>query len=70
MINAILMVRRRKPGVPLCRDWSSPYNIVFRPNDLTASGLRARRNLIFGFLGWFVCAGVFLAVGAATDILQ
>ena len=45
--HAIKMARNRKPGVPFSEGAQSPYNIVFRPHQLTTEGLSARKKVIF-----------------------
>jgi hypothetical protein len=38
-------VANRKEGVPLFPNWyESPFNIIFRPHQLTERGLIARRR--------------------------
>lgn len=37
----------RRPGVPFSDRGQSPYNIVFRPHQLTEAGLKSRRKFIF-----------------------
>ena len=70
MVNAVMMVRYRKPGVPRAYSGYSAFNIIFRPGDLTERGLRARRRVIVGVVGWLVCFVLFLAVGTATGVLH
>jgi len=56
MVNMLRMVVHRKPSVPLFRSWwASPFNIMFRPCDLTEKGLRARKLIFVGAVGFFVC---------------
>ena len=46
--HAIKMWRNRKPGVPFSEDAESPYNIVFRPHQLTTEGLSAKEAYLLG----------------------
>ena len=62
IVNMFRMVRHRKPGVPLFPNaWESPFNIMFRPGNLTDRGLRARKLTFLGTVGFVVCW--FLAGG-------
>ncbi len=38
------MSLNRKPGVPFTDGYQSPFNIIFRPHQLTEAGLEARRH--------------------------
>jgi hypothetical protein len=63
-VNLVLMTLRRKPGVPYMRGLlDSPNNIIFRPWDLTDSGLRARRRVFVGLLGFAVSLAIAIAAG-------
>lgn len=55
--NMFRAVHYRKDGVPLFRRWyENPINILFRPGDLTAQGLAARRGSFTGLpASYFVC---------------
>ena len=66
-VNAILMIRRRKSGVPLMRSMlGSPANIIFRPEDLTEDGLRARRRTIWACVGLVASIALSIALHQAT----
>ena len=70
-VNMILMSRRRKPGVPYMRHlMDSPYNIMFRPEDLTDSGLRARRRIFWAIVGFCLCIAMGSAIGISTGVLH
>ena len=60
-VNLVLVVRNRKPGLPLQPHWfESPFNYIFRPESLTDKGLRASRRTFLATFGYFVCAGLLL----------
>jgi hypothetical protein len=64
IVNMILMTRRRKPGVPYMRHFlDSPYNIMFRPGDLTEGGLLARNRIFWGVIGFFICFALVAGMG-------
>jgi hypothetical protein len=45
IVNMFRTVAYRKDGVPLFPHWYvSPFNVVFRPDQLTDRGLAARRR--------------------------
>jgi hypothetical protein len=70
-INMFRMVRHRKPGVPLFPNWfESPFNIVFRPLDLTDVGLKARRKVLIGFCGFLACWAVAFAAATLAKVLD
>jgi hypothetical protein len=59
VINWFLVVMNRKPGLPLFPNWfESPGNYIFRPGSLTDKGLRARRWVFVGVIGFFACIGL------------
>ena len=65
-VNMHRMVVHRKPGVPMYRRlWANPFNIMFRPGDLTEKGLRARNLILVGAVGFFVC----VLLSALIDLL-
>jgi hypothetical protein len=68
-INMFRTVAYRKPGVPLFPHWwESPFNILFRPSQLTARGLEARRWCFYGVVGFLVCGGFVMIVGVSTGV--
>jgi hypothetical protein len=59
---AIMMALNRKPGVPFSEEGQSPWNIVFRPHQLTQAGLSARKKLI-SVVVVFVCTLLLACFG-------
>jgi hypothetical protein len=54
--NAVRMVQRRKPGVPIMEKlYESPFNLAFKPSKLTDEGLRARRLMFITLLAAAAC---------------
>jgi hypothetical protein len=69
-INMFRMVRHRKPGVPLFPNClESPFNIMFRPAQLTDTGLKARRKMFIGVLGFIGCWTIGFAAGWLESVL-
>jgi hypothetical protein len=67
MINMFRAVCYCKEGVPLFRHWyGSPFNILFRPDDLTDQGLAARRWFFRGFAGFILCVLAAVAIASLT----
>ena len=66
-INMFRTVANRKPGVPLFPNWwESPFNILFRPSQLTETGLSARRWCFYGGVGFLACWALGILVGLTT----
>ena len=71
LVNMFRMVANRKPGVPLFPGGlQSPFNIVFRPHQLTEAGLRARRLCLWGTLGLVLSMALAATIGIATGALH
>jgi hypothetical protein len=71
LINMFRTLAHRKPGVAIWPHWwESPFNILFRPEELTARGLVARRWCFFGVAGFLACFVLFLLVGIPTGVLH
>jgi hypothetical protein len=69
VVNMFRTVANRKPDVPLFPNWwESPFNILFRPSQLTDRGLSARRCCVDGSLGFLVCLVVAAFIAVTTGI--
>lgn len=66
LVSMIRTIARRKPDVRL---WGNPFNMLFRPADLTEGGLRARQHCLASALGFVLCWLVAVLVGGATGVL-
>jgi hypothetical protein len=66
VVNVFRTVANRREGVPLFPIWfESPFNILFRPAQLTDRGLIARRRCFYGVIGFvlsilIVCIAAYL----------
>ena len=71
VINMFRAVANRKPDVPVFPNWwESPFNIIYRPCQLTERGLSARRWYFYGLVGFIVCWAIGILVGLATGIAK
>ena len=71
VVNMFRAVALQKPDVPL--RWSlreSPFNILFRPNDLTKRGKTARSWCSFGVVGFLLSFLLAVLVGVVTGVGQ
>lgn len=69
LINLFRFAANRKPGAPLFPKWySGPFSYVYRPADLTARGLAARRLYFYGLGGFVVCFLAALIIGTSTGV--
>jgi hypothetical protein len=69
LVNMFRAVANRKEGVPIFPSWyESPFNILFRPHQLTERGLRARRLCLYGFAGFWLFAMLAVAIGTLTGV--
>lgn len=68
VVNMCLAVKYRKPDLPLFPDgmFGNPFNILFRPRDLTDRGLLARRRCFLGVAGFFACAALLCIIGGMS----
>ena len=70
-INMFRTVANRKEGVPLFPHWhESPWNILFRPHQLTERGLTARRRCFQGVVGFLICAVIGMIAGVLADRMR
>jgi len=64
-------VAHRKAGVPIFPNWyESPFNILFRPAQLTERGLAARRWFFYGIAGFVAFYVAAIAVGSLTGVAR
>jgi hypothetical protein len=69
LVNMFRAVANRKEGVPLFPNWyESPFNILFRPSQLTDRGLSARRWCFYGVVGFFIFCASGIAIGVLTGV--
>lgn len=70
-VNMFRAVANRKEGVPLFpRWWIGPFTILVRPHQLTERGLAARRRVMYGTIGFFVCWLLGIAIGVVTGVAR
>jgi hypothetical protein len=63
-INMFRMVANRREDVALFRKWyENPFNVIFRPGDLTDRGLEARRRCLYGMFGFLAFILLVFVVG-------
>ncbi len=71
VINMFRTVANRKPDVPLFPSWwQSPFNILFRPSQLTERGLSARRWCFYALAGSLVCWAFGMLVALTTGMVK
>jgi hypothetical protein len=69
IMNMFRTVANRKLGVPLFPHWwESPFNILFRPWQLTDRGLDARRKCFLGMLGFVAFCVLSVIVGIVVKV--
>jgi hypothetical protein len=71
VVNMFRVVANRKDGVPLFPNWfESPFNILFRPSQLTDRGIIARRKCFYGFIGFILSCAILGVVAVLQDSIS
>ena len=65
----IKATRNRQPGVPYFPgNFQSPFNILFRPGQLTDAGKLARRNCLISLGVFLIGLVAFLLIGVLHNV--
>jgi hypothetical protein len=70
ILNLFRMVRGRNPEVSLYALPFGRFSLLLSPSMLAPDGLRARRRVLTGFLGFCTCFILVLGIGLLANALR